>query len=333
MEQIKQVHISVDLETYSSVNLQKSGLYKYAQSPDFDILLIAYSIEGGPVTVVDMFEDQKQGYLARDQFFALFAAPGAVFHAYNSAFEWYCLHQYMRKVGWYHDPLKMLKKFRCTMLHGLYCGYPAGLAATGKALGLPKDKRKLSTGNALIRYFCVPCKPTKTNGQRARNMPWHDPDRWALFKEYNRQDVVTEMEIERRLSNFPVPDDIQAQWVTDQIINARGVAVDREMIEGALDIGAAVSEQLRTEAMEITGLENPNSRNQLIRWLEKELDEEVQDITKDTVATMLRRDLGNENATRMLQLRQEMGKTSTKKYNALELAAGEDGRVRGLLQF
>ena len=333
MDQIQQVHISVDLETYSSVDLKKSGLYKYAQSPDFDILLIAYSIEGGPVTVVDMAEDQKQGYLARDRFFSLFAAPGAVFHAYNATFEWYCLDRYMTRAGWYHDPLEMLKKFRCTMLHGLYCGYPAGLAATGKALGLPEDKRKLATGNALIRYFCVPCKPTKSNGRRTRNLPRHDPERWKLFIDYNRQDVVTEMEIERRLRGFPVPEDIQAQWVTDQIINARGVAVDMEMIEGALDIGAAVSEQLRTEAMEITGLDNPNSRNQLIKWLEKELDEEVQDITKDTVSTMLQRDLGNEKATRMLQLRQEMGKTSTKKYNALELAAGEDSRVRGLLQF
>lgn len=326
-------HISVDLETYSSVNLAKSGLYKYAQSPDFDILLIAYSIDGGPVAVVDMFEDQQNSNAARNTFLSWIGSPEVVIHAFNAAFEWYCLCQYMERIGWPFDSMELLRRFRCTMLHALYCGLPASLASVGKALGLPEDKRKLTTGNALIRYFCVPCKPSKTNGQRTRNLPKHDPARWQLFKEYNRQDVVTEMEIERRLSNYPVPAQIQKQWVTDQIINSRGVAVDTGMIEGALEIGATVSQQLREEAISITGLDNPNSRAQLLRWLERELAEEVQDITKDTVATMLQRDLPSEKAVRMLQLRQEMGKTSTKKYDALEFATGADGRVRGLLQF
>ena len=327
------IHISVDLETYSSINLAKSGLYKYAQSPDFDILLISYSVNGGPVTVVDMFEDQQRDFPERNNFLYWLDNPRVVLHAFNAAFEWYCLCRYMDRIGWPYDAEALLRRFHCTMLHALYCGLPASLASVGTALGLPEDKRKLAAGKALIRYFCVPCKPSKTNGQRTRNLPQHDVEKWSLFKEYNQQDVVTEMEIERRLSNFPVPGEIQAQWVTDQIINARGVAVDMDMIEGALEISAAISQKLREEAIAITGLDNPNSRAQLLRWLEQELDEEVQDITKDTVATMLQRDLPSEKAVRMLQLRQEMGKTSTKKYNALELAAGTDNRVRGLLQF
>ena len=219
------------------------------------------------------------------------------------------------------------------MLHGLYCGYTAGLEATGRALGLPEDKQKLNTGKALIRYFCVPCAPSKANGMRTRNYPHHNPERWQLFKEYCCQDVVTEMEIERRLSAIPVPDFVQKEWETDLIINSRGVAVDMEMVEGALELGATVRNSLMAEAMEISGLNNPNSVKQLAAWLEEETGEEVAALRKDTVAKMLARDDNSPQVQRMLEIRQELGKTSTKKYDAIEVAVCPDGRVRGLLQF
>ena len=219
------------------------------------------------------------------------------------------------------------------MFHGLYAGYPAGLDAAGRALGLPEDKRKLSTGKALIRYFCVPCTPTKSNGGRRRNLPHHDPARWELFKEYNAQDVTTEMEIERRLSLITVPDWLQRQWETDLLINARGVAVDMEMVNGALEIGATVRERLTQEAVRISGLSNPNSVQQLSAWLEQETGEEVTDLRKDTVAKMIAQAPDIPEVQRMLEIRQELGKTSTKKYDAIEQAVCPDGRVRGLLQF
>ena len=219
------------------------------------------------------------------------------------------------------------------MFHGLYAGYTAGLDATGRALGLPEDKRKLNTGKALIRYFCVPCAPSKANGGRTRNYPHHAPERWELFKEYNRQDVITEMEIERRLSAVPVPDFVQKEWETDLIINSRGVAVDMEMVEGALELGATVRNSLTTEAVQISGLSNPNSVKQLSSWLESETGEEITGLRKDTVAKMLARDDNSPEVQRMLEIRQELGKTSTKKYDAIEQAVCQDGRVRGLLQF
>ena len=220
------------------------------------------------------------------------------------------------------------------MLHGLYCGYPAGLDAVGKALGLAEEQQKLSTGKALIRYFCTPCAPTKTNGQRTRNLPHHDPAKWELFKTYNAQDVVTEMEVERRLSAFPVPDAVQAQWVTDQIINCRGVAVDMDLVDGALELDASARTEYLREAAALSGLENPNSVGKLTKWLQAELKEEdIPNLNKTTVTELLGKDLPSEDARRMLELRQELGKTSNKKYNALETAVCADGRVRGLLQF
>ena len=219
------------------------------------------------------------------------------------------------------------------MFHGLYCGYTAGLEATGKALGLPQDKQKLNTGKALIRYFCIPCKPTKANGQRTRNLPQHDPAKWELFKEYCKQDVVTEMEIERRLSAFMPPDWVQKQWETDLIINARGVAVDLELVTGALYLGDTVRQNLTAEAVRLSGLSNPNSVAQLSAWLQEEIGEELADLRKDTVARLLGRDDNSAQVSRMLEIRQELGKTSTKKYDAIEAAVCEDGRVRGLLQF
>lgn len=315
-------HLSIDLETFSSVPIAKAGAQKYIASPDFEILLFAYSLNGAPSVCCDI----AQGELLPDWVLDALCDPQCLKHAYNAAFEWGCLSKFM---GRQLPPVQ----WRCTMFHGLYAGYPAGLDAAGRALGLPEDKRKLSTGKALIRYFCVPCTPTKSNGGRRRNLPNHDPARWELFKEYNAQDVTTEMEIERRLSLITVPDWLQRQWETDLLINARGVAVDMEMVNGALEIGATVRERLTQEAVRISGLSNPNSVQQLSAWLEQETGEEVTDLRKDTVAKMIAQAPDIPEVQRMLEIRQELGKTSTKKYDAIEQAVCPDGRVRGLLQF
>lgn len=316
-----QHHLSIDLETYSSVPIGKAGAQKYIQSPDFEILLFAYSLDGAPAQIIDI----AQGETLPQWLVSALTDPAYIKHAYNASFEIGCLSKFM-------GPLP-LDQWRCTMLHGLYCGYTAGLEATGRALGLPDDKQKLSTGKFLIRYFCIPCSPTKTNGGRTRNYPHHDTKRWELFKEYCIGDVVTEMEILRRLSNFPVPAEVQKQWQTDLIINNRGVAVDMDMVHGALYIGETTRQQLTEEAVSLSGLENPNSLKQLAKWLEEELDEELADLRKDTVSRLLGGNLSSDAARRMLEIRQELGKTSTKKYNAIEAAVCADGRCRGLLQF
>lgn len=315
------IHLSIDLETYSDVNLKKAGLYRYVQSPAFEILLFAYSFDGAPTQVIDMAQGEK---IPLEVIHAL-TDPQCLKHAYNAAFEWYCLSKYM---GAQLPP----SQWRDTMLHGLYAGYTAGLDATGRALGIPEDKQKLATGKALIRYFCVPCKPTKSNGGRTRNYPHHDPEKWALFKTYNGQDVVAEMEIERRLSVFPVPDFVQKQWETDLLINARGVAVDMDFCEGALELGETIRAQLTDEAVQLSGLQNPNSVKQLARWLSAETGDDITTLRKETIKELLGRD-NADHVQRMLEIRQELGKTSTKKYDAIEAAVCDDGRVRGLLQF
>lgn len=315
------IHLSIDLETYSDVNLKKAGLYRYVQSPAFEILLFAYSLDGAPTQVVDMAQGEK---IPLEVVHAL-TDPQCLKHAYNAAFEWYCLSKYM---GVQLPP----SQWRDTMLHGLYAGYTAGLDATGRALGIPEDKQKLATGKALIRYFCVPCKPTKSNGGRTRNYPHHDPEKWELFKTYNGQDVVAEMEIERRLSVFPVPDFVQKQWETDLLINARGVAVDMDFCEGALELGEIIRAQLTDEAVQLSGLQNPNSVKQLARWLSAETGDDITTLRKETIKELLGRD-NADHVQRMLEIRQELGKTSTKKYDAIEAAVCDDRRVRGLLQF
>ncbi len=315
-------HLSIDLETFSSVPIAKAGAQKYIASPDFEILLFAYSLDGAPVEVVDFAQGETLPVWVAEAI----TSPGYIKHAYNAPFEWGCLSKY---IGRRIPP----EQWRCTMFHGLYAGYTAGLSATGKALGLPEDKQKLNTGKALIRYFCVPCSPTKANGGRTRNYPHHSPERWGLFKEYCRQDVVTEMEIERRLSAIPVPDFVQKEWETDLIINSRGVAVDVDLVNGALDLGNSVRSQLMREAAQLSGLDNPNSVSQLTGWFETEMDEPISDLRKSTVADLLERENNSSTVQRMLEIRQELGKTSTKKYDAIEAAVCPDGRVRGLLQF
>ena len=315
-------HLSIDLETYSTVSIGAAGSYRYILDPSFEILLFAYSLDGMPVEVIDVASGQVIPLWLKN------ALKNSLYikHAYNAAFEWFALSKYL---GWLPPD-----QWRDTMLHALYCGYPASLDAAGRAMGLPEDKKKLTTGKALIRYFCVSCKPSNANGNRTRNLPKHDPAKWKLFKEYNGQDVVTEMEIDRRLSAFPVPAFVQKQWETDLTMNARGVAADMEMVSGALVIGATVKSQLMAEARQLSGLDNPNSIKQLARWLTEatDSDDEITSVTKETVATMLKQPQPA-NVQRMLEIRQELGKTSTKKYDALETCIADDGRVRGLLQF
>lgn len=315
-------HLSIDLETYSEVSIGKAGSYRYILDPSFEILLFAYSLDGMPVEVIDVASGQIIPLWLKNAL----KNPLYIKHAYNAAFEWFALSKYL---GWLPPD-----QWRDTMLHALYCGYPASLDAAGKAMGLPENKKKLTTGKALIRYFCVPCKPSNANGNRTRNLPKHDPDKWKLFKEYNGQDVVTEMEIDHRLSAFPVPAFVQKQWETDLQMNARGVAADMELVRGALVIGAIVKSRLMTEARQLSGLDNPNSIRQLAQWLTDatDSDAEITSVTKETVATMLKQPQPA-NVQRMLEIRQELGKTSTKKYDALETCIADDGRVRGLLQF
>lgn len=316
-------HLSIDIETRSSVDIGKAGLYKYAQSPDFRILLFAFQEDGNPVEVVDL----AQGEEIPEHAVRMLADPDVTKHAYNAAFEWYCLNR-----AGYQTPLE---QWRCTMAHGLYCGYTAGLDATGKAIGLPRDKQKLAAGKALIRYFCVPCRPTKTNGNRTWNQPWHAKEKWELFKEYNRQDVVTERAILNRLEQFPMPESEQKQWQMDVLMNAFGVRVDTELIKGALYIDAVSTQELTEEAVRITGLGNPNSGAQLVPWLNTQCGRDrFQDIQKATVADALdHREDYPEDMQRMLEIRQQLGKTSIKKYVAMDTAKGEGDRVRGLTQY
>ena len=315
-------HLSIDLETYSSIPITDAGVRKYVSSDDFEILLFAYSLDGAPVEIVDMASGET---LPPWLVLALIDAD-YIKHAYNAPFEHACLSKMM-------GVQLPADQWRCTMFHGLYCGYTAGLDATGKALGLPEDKQKLATGKALIRYFCGPCKATKVNGGRTRNYPRHDPDKWKLFKEYCVQDVVTEMEIEHRLSAFPVPDELQKEWETDLRINCRGVAVDMDFVHGALELGETVMTELRSEAQQLTGLENPNSNIQLKGWLEDRLGEELPDMRKDTVAKLAERADISDEVRRALEIRLDLNKTSTSKYDAIEATVCPDGRVGGLLQF
>ncbi|MBP1561904.1 MAG: DNA polymerase [Oscillospiraceae bacterium] len=320
-------HLSIDIETYSSVDIQKSGLYKYVQSGDFEILLFAYSLDGAPVRIVDL----TAGETIPEEIRGLMFSQDCVLHAYNAAFEWYCLSKYfclteLAKNLW-------LSQWRCTMLHGLYCGFPSGLAAIGDAIGLPQDKKKMSIGKALITYFCKPCKPTSANGNRTRNLPHHAPDKWTLFIIYCIQDVVTEMSVESKLSAFPVPEDVQRQWELDQRINAYGVRLDLGLVSGAVSCSEKINAELMEEAMRITGLDNPKSVAQLKKWLEAETDSEIDNLSKATVSGMLDKGIPQENVKRVLQLRQELSKSSVKKYTAMENAVCRDGRARGLIQF
>ena len=313
-------HLSIDIETRSSADIGKTGLYRYAQDKDFRVLLFAYKLDENPVEIVDL----EMGETIPAHVIGYLSDPSVIKHAYNAAFEWYCLNQ-----AGYRTPLD---QWKCTMVHGLYCGYTAGLDATGKAIGLPQDKQKLTTGKALIRYFCVPCKPTKSNGGRSWNLPKHAPEKWALFKEYCKQDVVTENAILERLDAFPVPEMEEKLWQMDVRMNAFGVRVDTGLISGALTIDGISTQALTGEAVGITGLTNPNSTSQLLQWL-AEQGVQLDNLQKATVEETLTRETLPKNVRRILEIRQQLGKTSVKKYTAMETAKCEDDRIRGLTQF
>lgn len=311
--------LSIDIETRSSVEIRKAGLYRYAQSPDFEILLFAYQMDDAPVEIVDLAQGEK----IPEWIVEALQSAGVIKHAYNAAFEWYCLN-----TAGYRTPLN---QWRCTMAHGLYCGYPGGLDAIGKAIGLPQNRQKLATGKALIRYFCVPCRPTKSNGNRTWNLPKHAPEKWQLFKEYCKQDVTAENSILRRLNQYPVPAEEERLWQMDVKMNAFGVRVDEELTDGALYIDEVSRQTLMEEAMGITGINNPNSTVQLMEWLERN-GTETDNLRKATVSDLLAGQPA-ENVKRMLEIRQQLGKTSVKKYEAIRNAKGADGRVRGLTQY
>lgn len=311
-------HLNIDIETYSPNDIS-FGVYKYSESEEFEILLFSYAYDFGEVHVVDLASGEK----IPDEVIKDLRSPEVVKHAYNAQFEITCLN----RAGYQ----TFVEQWRCTMIHGAYLGYPMGLAKLGKALGLPQDKLKDKAGAALIRYFSVPCKPTKTNGGRTRNLPKHDPDKWAAYISYNKQDVVTEMECYRRLSAFPVPEEVERQWQIDIRMNATGVGIDREMVEGALTIDEENKKALLEEAYELTGLSNPNSRNQLLDWLNSNTNLELEKLTKDSVAAAMTD--ADDVAKKVLTIRKKLAKSSVSKYEMMASATGQDGRLRGTLQF
>lgn len=311
-------HLSIDLETRSSADIKSTGLYRYAQDEDFDILLFAYAFDDDPVKLIDL----KSGEKLPQEIIDALESKEVIKHAHNAAFEWFCLNQYGIKTP--------LASWRCDMIHGLYCGYPGALGELCKALGVPEDKQKMSVGKALIRYFCVPRKPTKNNPKKY-NDPQDAPEKWSLFKEYCIRDVETEMENERRLSAYQVPDNEWHLWHLDVAMNAFGVRVDTDLISGAVAIDAMSTEELTNEATMITGLSNPNSTAQLVRWL-NEQGVEATSIAKEALAEMLASDIPN-NVRQMLNIRKKLGMTSVKKYTAMEAAKCTDNRVRGISQF
>lgn len=314
-------HLNIDIETRSSVNISKSGAYKYAQSEDFEILLFSYKLNDDPAKIVDL----KQGEKIPDNILELLNNPDCIKHAYNAAFEWYCLNQ----AGY----TTSITQWRCTMFHATYLGLPAGLGMTGKAIGISEDKKKLTTGNRLIQYFSVPCKPTKSNGGRTWNDPHHDLDKWKLYCEYNKQDVEAEYTIYQYIKAFEVPAKEQKLWEMDILMNANGVKVDKLLVDSVLRIDAESTEKLTDEAQKITGLDNPNSITQLKSWVESQIDEELPGLTKDDISDLLSRDNLPLKVKRVLEIRQQLGKTSVSKYAAMENAMCKDDRVRGLLQF
>ena len=314
--------LHVDIESYSNTDLADCGLFKYVEDPSFEVLLIAYSVDDGPVTVIDCVAGDID---AEAEIYDMLVSPDYVKYAHNAAFERCAL------AKWADAPMPP-EQWRCTMVHALMCGLPASLAAVGQALGLPEDKQKDKQGKALIDYFCKPCKPTKTNGGRVRNLPAHDPDKWKLFIEYNRQDVVTEMEIEKRLEQIgKVPEREQHLWELDQRINDYGIRIDVPMVEKIVQYDDKRGAELLVEAKQITGLSNPNSLQQLKGWLIKQ-GVDVDTLRKDDLDELLKSDLPD-NVRRVLEIRKATGKTSTAKYAKMLDAVNSDGRLRGILQF
>ena len=314
--------LHIDIETYSSVDLRKSGLYRYVQSPDFEILLFAYAYNQDPVQIVDLAAGEKlPDTLVKD-----LASPGVLKMAHNAAFE---VNALSRFYNIWPD------QWQCTMIHALYCGYPGSLAAVGKALGFEESKQKMSAGKALIRYFCMPCKPTKTNGGRTRNFYYHEQKKWELFKTYCKQDVEVEREIENSLKMYPVPAQEWDAWHLDQMVNREGTKVDMDLVQGAIQLSKEAAKTLGRDIRNASGIGNPNSVTQLKTWIEGRLGREISGLGKDTLDDLLQcADVKADPAVYLvLKKRREMAKSSVKKYDAMQSALCEDGRIRGLLQF
>lgn len=317
--------MGVDIETYSSVDLTEAGVYAYVEAPDFDILLISYIFDDwgeDDVRTIDCF-DADPDMMA--EFCEALLDPQIVKTAFNANFERTCLAKWLRK------PMPP-EEWRCTMVKALTLGLPGNLAGAGEALGLPAEKLKDPQGKALIQFFSKPCKPTRTNGQRTRNLPEHDPAKWQLYKNYNRQDVVTEQEILRKLSIYKTPEDEQQLWALDQHMNDNGVALDIPMVEKIVAYDTRRRQELQEEAQELTGLKNPNSLAQLKRWL-AEQGVEMTSVTKDTIAEALRDPELPAVVRRVLEIRTALGKTSVAKYSTMLVAHCQDHRLRGILQF
>lgn len=313
--------LSIDIETYSSVDLGKSGVYKYASSPDFEILLFGYSVDGGAVTVVDLASGEV---IPKDVMDAL-EDESVTKWAFNAQFERICLSRFLGyETGTYLEP----NAWKCSMIWSAYMGLPLSLEGAGSVLGL--EKQKLSEGKELIKYFCTPCNPTKTNGGRTRNLPTHDIEKWEKFKAYNLRDVEAEMQIQQKLMKFPVPKMVWDEYHLDQEINDRGICLDMVFAKQAIEIDGISRDSIMKQLCDITGLENPNSVLQMKEWL-AERGMETDTLDKKAVAALLK-DAPKELAE-VLTLRQKLAKSSVKKYTAMENAVCADGRARGMFQF
>lgn len=308
--------LAIDIETYSSFDLTETGVYKYVEADDFEILLFAYSFDGAPVHVVDLTKEE----LPEEVMNAL-TDNSILKTAFNAQFEMVCISK--------HFGVNLeISQWQCTMIHSYILGLPGSLAAVAKSLKI--DEQKDKTGTALINYFSKPCKPTKVNGQRTRNLPEHDMEKWQQYIEYNRQDVVVELAIKEKLSRFPMPEREQKLWELDQKINGAGVKSDMQMVLNAIEFDIQESETLKSEAIRVTGLENPNSTAQLRAWVESH-GIEMPNVQKATVERMVE-EVDNPKVKKALEIRQELSKTSIKKYYSLNATRCEDGRIRGLLQ-
>ena len=309
--------LSIDIESYSDVDLSKCGVYKYASSPAFEILLFGYAVDGGDVQVVDL----ACGEQIPDEIISALSDTSVTKWAFNAMFERVCLSNFL---GEWLEP----EGWHCTMVWSATLGLPLSLETAGAALGL--EKQKLTEGKDLIRYFCVPCKPTKTNGDRTRNRPEHDPEKWKRFKAYNLRDVETEMQIQKRLSNFPVSDAIWEEYHLDQEINDRGIGVDMELVRQAIAIDVRSRERLTAAMQKLTELENPNSVQQMKQWL-ADHGMETDTLGKKAVAELVK--TAQEPLREVLSLRQQLAKSSVKKYTAMENAVCADSRAHGMFQF
>ncbi len=329
--------LSLDLETYSDVNLAKCGVYKYTESPDFAILLFGYAVDGGPVQVIDL----AQGETIPEEILEALTDDSITKWAFNANFERVCLSRYLTDLGRsldpFHDRQPLSQEcarflnpagWKCSMVWSAYMGLPLSLEGVGAVLNL--DNQKMKEGRDLIRYFCVPCKETKTNGGRTRNLPQHAPDKWNLFKSYNKRDVEVEMTIQERLQKYPVPDQVWEEYHQDQEINDRGIAIDLELARQAVAMDAKSRESLMGALKEKTGLENPNSVLQMLGWLEAH-GLNTDSLGKKNVLELLK--TAQEPLRSVLQLRQKLAKSSVKKYQTMEMTACQDSRARGMFQF